>query len=81
MNYDKGSKAFIIESNRTVREVQVIAKSGSFYTVKFPMTGGGIKLRESRLFATEEEALAAVSAKVTAKPEKKSGFRSPYDYE
>ena len=46
-----GDKAFIIESNRIVREVIVLKRSRDFYTVRFvENTSGGIQLRASRLF-------------------------------
>lgn len=36
--------------------MKVIKYSNGFYTLRFLDTGGGIRLRESRIFATEEEA-------------------------
>lgn len=69
--FKAGDKAFIVENNNRIREVEVRSASGGMYRIKFPETGGGIKLKESRLFATKEE-------------EKKSvyGYRTktPYDY-
>ena len=52
-----GDKAFIIESNRIVREVIVLKRSRDFFTVRFvENTSGGIQLRASRLFSSKEEA-------------------------
>ena len=50
-----GSNGYIIESNRTIINVVVIAKYGEFYVLRMP-TGGAIKLRRSRIFLSKEEA-------------------------
>lgn len=57
--YKPGDKVYILESNRTVREAEVIS-SGSFCTVKFMSYNGmaAVRLRESRLYSTKEEAEA-----------------------
>lgn len=45
-----GDKAFIVESNRIVREVFILKRSRDFYTVRFAENvSGGIQLRASRL--------------------------------
>ncbi len=54
--YNPGDTAFIVESNRFVREVEIIKITGEFATLRFSDTKGGVKLRESRLFPTKEEA-------------------------
>lgn len=73
-----GDKAFIVESNRIVREVIVLKRSRDFYTVRFvENTSGGIQLRASRLFISEEEAENCISNK---KVQKRTEFCSPYDY-
>lgn len=54
--YKPGDKAFIIESKRFIREVEVVKFSGGLYTLRFTDSGGGVKLRENRLIATKEEA-------------------------
>ena len=50
-----GSNGYIIESNRTIINVVVIAKHGEFYVLRMP-TGGAIKLRRGRIFLSKEEA-------------------------
>ena len=57
--FKPGDKVYILESNRSVREAEVVS-CGSFYTVKFHSYNGvaAIRVRESRLFATREEAEA-----------------------
>ena len=70
-----GSHVFIVESNRTVTEVIVAARRGDFYTLRF-LNGGAIKLRQSRIFPSREDAEKKISAKV----EEKRRLSSPYDY-
>ena len=45
-----GSHVFIIESNRTITEVEVVARRWDFYTVRF-LNGGAIQLGRSRIFS------------------------------
>lgn len=72
-----GETAYIIESNIKVREVWVVSVSGGFYLVRFMDTGGAIRVRGNRLFASKEEAEAALPQK----PEVKKRYLSPYDYD
>ena len=51
-----GDKAYIIESNCTIREVEIKRCSGGLFLVRFTDSGGGIQVRRNRLFATREEA-------------------------
>lgn len=78
--FSVGSQAFIIESNRLVREVSIVACKGDFYIVRFADSnlGGGILVRASRLFVSKEDAERALPERY--KPKIKIGFRSPYDY-
>ena len=75
MKFEIGSIAYIVESNRIVREVTVVRQSGDFYTVRFG-TNGGIQVRSSRLFASREDA----EASLTEKWKDQKRFNSPYDY-
>ena len=54
--YNVGDTAYIIESNRLIRETVIIKKKGDFYTVKFKDTNGAITLKAHRLYGTREEA-------------------------
>lgn len=54
-----GDKAFLVESNRVVKEVTVVKCAGGMYLIKF-QTGGGIRVKEHRLFDSEEEAKASI---------------------
>jgi hypothetical protein len=68
-----GDTAYIIESNRIIREVEIKNCSGGMYLIRFKDTGGGIKVKEHRLFVSRDEAEASISTGVKAK-------KSPYDY-
>ena len=50
-----GDTAYIVESNRYVREVEIRRCSGGMLLVRFTDTGGGIQVKAHRLFATREE--------------------------
>ena len=69
-----GDMAYIIESNRIIREVRIVRCSGGIFLVKFPDTGGGIQVKRHRLFATREEAKNSI-----AKPKEKKK-PNPYEY-
>ena len=73
-----GNIAYIVESNRFVREVKIIRYSGGLYLVRFTNSGGGFKIRENSLFPTQE--LAENSIKKTNITEKKKVPRNPYDF-
>ena len=53
MEYEIGSKAFIIESNRILREVTIVRKNSDYYVVRFD-NNGSIQLRKSRIFSTRK---------------------------
>lgn len=77
MKYEKGSTAYIVESNRFIREVIVVRATSDFYIVRFTDSGGAIQVRGSRLFATKEDALASFpqdNNKI------RTGHRSPHEY-
>ena len=75
MKFEIGSTAYIVESNRIVREVTVVKRSGDFHTVRFD-TNGGIQVRGSRLFASQEDAEASLTRNRIVKKK----YSSPYDY-
>ena len=75
-NFKPGDKAFIVESNRTVREVTVIRHSGGMYLIRFA-EGGGIQVRGHRLFVSQEEAAASIQTD----KEMSKRYRRPYEYE
>lgn len=61
--YNPGDRAYIVESNLYIREVEVINVVGGFCTIRFVDRGGGIKVRESRLYPSREAAEASLSKK------------------
>lgn len=56
MNFARGDSCYILESNMNVRTAKVINKQGKFYVIQLVGSCGAIRLPESRLFRTEEEA-------------------------
>ena len=70
--YKAGDTAYIVESNRFIRKVTIKSCAGGMYLIKFE-DGGGIKVKEYRLFATKEDAEASI-------PKQPKKPKSPYDY-
>lgn len=66
--FNPGDTAFLVESNRLVREVSVIKISGGFCTIRFADSGGGMRVRENRLFPTRGEAEASMPKKEPKRP-------------
>ena len=58
--YNQGQTVYIIESGNRVTECTVINYCGGLYTIRLLETGGAIKLRESRIFLSKEEAQKTV---------------------
>ena len=54
--FSKGQHAYFVRSNSQVIEVQVLNSVNGFCTIKFLDTGGGIRVRDSKLYLTEEDA-------------------------
>lgn len=76
-----GTKAFIIESNKNIREVQVVKVTNGFYTVKFSDTDGAIRLKEFRLYESRKEAEHVIGIEEEATVPAKRPPRSPHTYE
>ena len=62
-SFSPGDRAYIVESNLYIREVEVIKAAGGFCTIRFTDRGGGIKVRESRLYPSREAAEASLPKK------------------
>lgn len=75
MEYEIGSKALIIESNRILREVTIVRKNSDFYIVRFD-NNGSIQLRKSRIFPTRKAAEQHLSK--NNRTSQTSGSQSPY---
>ena len=58
--YSVGNIAYMIESNRYIREGKIIHISNDLITFKFLDCTGTTKLKAYRLYPTEEAALAAI---------------------
>lgn len=76
MVFKEGTSAFIVESNRLVREVVIVKRTGNLYIIRFADSNGGIQVREGRLFVSREAAEATVSNV----RENKKRYLSPYEY-
>ena len=58
--YQPGQKVFLTGGNKNlIEEATVLNYAGGFYTIRFN-NGGGIKVRESRIYPSREEAEAAI---------------------
>lgn len=67
--FNVGYTVYLVESNRMIREVLIVKYAGGFYTIRFKDSGGGIKVREHRLYVSKEEAESAIEK---ANPKQKS---------
>jgi len=54
--YKYEQTVYTVENGHFIRESVVINYSGGLYTIRFFDGNGAIKLRESRLFQTKEDA-------------------------
>ena len=71
MRFKAGDICYILESNRRVRQAKVAGKSGEFYTIQLVGSCGAIRLKESRLFATEEDAKKSMYGYVSNEAKRK----------
>lgn len=79
--YDKDASAYIVVSNQSIQEVKIVKYAGGMYTIRFIPDGGGMKVRESRLFPTSEEAEASLPEPQKKVSEKKvPQYTSPWDW-
>lgn len=58
--YKVGDIAYVVESNRYIREWKITHISGDLITFKFLDCMGATKIKVHRLFPSEEAALAAI---------------------
>lgn len=72
--FRKGQTVFFVRSGMEVREAIVLNVAGGFCTIRFVASGGGIRVRETKLYATKEEAEEQIQKTV----EKKRGSYKPY---
>lgn len=76
-----GTKVFIIESNKNIREGQVVKVANVFYIVKFSDAEGAIRLKESRFYESRKEAEHVIGIEKETTVPAKSSPLSPYTYE
>ena len=58
--YQPGQKVFLTGGNNNlIKEATVLKYTGGFYTIRFE-NGGGVKVRESRIYPTRKEAEEAI---------------------
>ena len=86
IEFQEGEKVYFVENHRTVRPASVIRRRGDFYPIS--IGSGGITLRASRLYATEEEAQNSILNKgqnlripsSTMEVSNQRGYHSLYNY-
>ena len=62
--FKNGDTAYLVESNRFIREVTVVKCSAGFCLVKYGPRGEcAIRVRVSRLFRTKEDATASIKSR------------------
>lgn len=66
MKFSSGEVCYIVENNVRVSPARVLKQQGRFYIIQISGSKGGIRLPESRLYKTEEEALAAIKRPIPA---------------
>ena len=58
--YQPGQRVFLTGGNKNlIKEATVLKYTGGFYTICFN-NGGGVKVRESRIYPSREEAEATI---------------------
>ena len=57
--YQPGQKVFLTGGNKNLIKEATVLKYTGFYTIRFE-NGGGVKVRESRIYPTRKEAEQAI---------------------
>ena len=65
----RGDNAYIIESSRIIRPIQILNCSGGLYLVKFLDSGGAIRVHPDRLYAIREAAEGQVKQRPIKAPD------------
>ena len=80
MKFQPDDDAYIVENGVRVLPVRIVRVSGDLYTIALA-PGKVIRLREGRLFPTEEEAEKHLSI-ILAKPKvEKAEIRDPHEWD
>lgn len=61
-NFRVGDEVYFVSSSIFVRKATIIRITRDFFTIKFEDTGGGTRVRKSKIYLRKEEA-EAVAAK------------------
>lgn len=77
--FREGQYVYIVENNRWVRKATVISYSSGFYTLAI-LEGGLTRLKEYRIFETEEEALKLLPPQDPPKPATPSMYRRTHHF-
>lgn len=64
-------------SGKRIMEMVVVSYSNGFYVLRYRDSGGGIRVRESRIYATKEEAEKAVGKSTAKKEATEEGVWTP----
>ncbi len=60
MKFNPGDFVYIIENSRNIRKAFVMKVAGDFCTIHLEDSDAAIRLRNSRLYVSEEEAKKAI---------------------
>ena len=56
----RGDTVYLISNGHIIDEATVVMNLAGFVTIRFTKRGGGPRVRENRLYASREEAEAAI---------------------
>ena len=59
--FKPGKTVYLISSSRFIEEATVVMTISGFVTIRFTERSGGTRVRENRLYASREEAEAAIN--------------------
>lgn len=68
--FHPGDTAYIVDSVRFLREVTIVRVTRDFCVIRYNDTHGGIRVRQSRLFANREDAIQSMPP--SARPKRQS---------
>ena len=60
MKFQKGDTVYLISCIHFIEEATVVMNVAGFVIIHFTERGGGTRVRENRLYPTQEEAEAAI---------------------
>lgn len=78
MQFKKGQDVYIVENGKYTRQCRIIEIRGGFAVLEF-QNGALTRLRLSRLYATEEDAQAAMPAHKQNPQEHLRNARTPWE--